>query len=157
MNDEKRERISWTTGGFMIGVALMFDAFQAIGSIIMGVAIAATVGAGAPVGIPIMMIFDWMVATTAGIGFWIWFLLLGVNIRGKRAGALLTNAAISAVIEAVPLLDLLPAITFGVARTIFLVRAEDALHNAGTVSALPKLHPHRPPQAANDNAIRQAA
>ncbi|MBU6323651.1 MAG: hypothetical protein KGI41_03315 [Patescibacteria group bacterium] len=161
MKEEKRERISLVTAGFMTGIALLLDAFQAIVSIAMGVTAAATAGVGATVGVPIMFLTDWMVDMVAGVGFWVWFLLCDVNLNGKNAGAIITNTVLSAVIEAVPLLDVLPGITFGVVRTILLVRAEDALYNesrnSGVARFLNRPHPHRPQQPANDDAMQEAA
>ncbi len=121
MNDKKRERITLITGGFMIGIALLFDGLQMILSIVFGIT---------GVGIPIAMLADWMIGFFAGICFWIWFLLCGVNFNGKKAGSLLASMALGIFLEAVPLLDALPGITFTVARTVILVRIEDALYNA---------------------------
>ncbi len=111
MEEEKKEnavqnRIDPTTGGIMIAVALLFDAMNA------GINLIPLLG----------QVLSVLISLVAYLTFGFWFLKLGVGfVNPKRAASFFG----SALIEAIPLLNILPGITVGVALTILVVQLED--------------------------------
>jgi hypothetical protein len=103
-------RISGITAFFLISTAVLFDAAQFLVAFIPFVDI----------------VLDWLLGAFAACVFGVWFLVLGVNyFQGKKALAKIITMFSSVVIELVPIVDALPAITLGVVTLIFLTWAED--------------------------------
>jgi hypothetical protein len=92
----------------MVAVAIGFDVAQLFldGTLIGSI--------GAPV-------IDFMAATC----FFIWFAVLGVNYSGKNGATKMLISLASFIVELIPIIDALPAITFGVAALIVQTRLED--------------------------------
>lgn len=110
MEEDKPDyRISWIEGGFMIGVALVYDLIQIGLEVIM-------LGFGWTV--------NWVINIYAMLTFWFWFKLKGVSfVNPKRA--LFGSASI--VIKFIPWLDALPTWTALTVTTIVSARTEDFL------------------------------
>jgi hypothetical protein len=67
-----------------------------------------------------------MMSFIAFIGFVLWFALMGVNfIAGRRAGMKMMAAFGTTIVELVPLVQALPAMSMGVAITIIASWLED--------------------------------
>ena len=100
------ERIDKTTGIIMVAVALLFDAANA------GINL-----------IPILgQILGVLVSIVAYCTFGFWFIKRGVGFANpKRAAAFFG----SGLIEAIPILNILPAVTIGVVLTVLMVQLED--------------------------------
>jgi hypothetical protein len=104
----------------MIGLAVFLDVLQFLLFFLNAVPVAGTA---------IAFMGDIFITALAFVIFYlVWFPLLGVGLsKGKPVK--LVNAILSAVIEMLPILDILPGITYGVVSTVILSRAEDAAHN----------------------------
>ena len=98
MADVKPQRIDNIIAGLMIFTALIFD---------------------------VLSIIPWVNIITdiaAILLFGLWFMLLGVGFMNPRR---IATWATAGIIEAIPILSILPGITVGVAATIFMVKLED--------------------------------
>ncbi len=95
---KKEMRIDWITGFLMITTAVFFDLLSLI---------------------PIVNIF---VDVIAALTFGLWFILKNVPLINPRR---LATALIALIIEAVPAISALPAITIGVIIIILTVIVED--------------------------------
>lgn len=92
MEEKKGKGLNNSTIGLMVGVALFFDTLQALLT-------------------PIFM--GWLVMPVAYGTFWLWFKMKGLNFfTMKRAPTL----GIGALLEIIPGIDVIPAITFTVIR-----------------------------------------
>jgi hypothetical protein len=111
-------RIGGVTAGLMIGTAIAFDAVQ-------GLLTLTVVGS----------LLSFLVTIVAGIIFALWFMFNGVSIFGQNAAKKALISLSSFVVELVPLIDALPAITFGVVALIAQARTEDMKKNAQEMSA----------------------
>ncbi|TSC84537.1 MAG: hypothetical protein G01um101417_202 [Parcubacteria group bacterium Gr01-1014_17] len=100
------QRIDSTTGGAMIGVALLFDAVNA------GLNLIPFLG----------QILSVLVSIVAYCTFGFWFLKRGVGFANPKRAVTFFG---SGVIEAIPVLNILPGVTLGVALTIAMVQLED--------------------------------
>lgn len=97
----------------MVSLAVLFDVLQFFASFL-------TVVAG------IGIVLCWFIAIVATISFGLWFKLLGVDyFGGKQAARKALTAISSVVVELMPLIDDLPAITAGVVLMFLFSRAED--------------------------------
>jgi hypothetical protein len=102
-------KISNITAFFMIIVALLFDLLQFLLTIMVITA-------------PLSILVTFFALCIFGV----WFAVLGVNYFSGRKVALKTLSAIgSVIVEMVPLIDGLPAITAGVAGVILGTRLEN--------------------------------
>src|SRR5665213_1877969 len=118
---EKRRRVSNLSAAVMIGLAIFFDLLQFFLFFLNVIPVAGTA---------IAFMGDIFITTLAFIAFYlVWFPLLRVPLSSGKSGKLM-NVIFSAVIEAVPILDVLPGITYGVVSTVILSRIEDAEYNA---------------------------
>lgn len=110
-------RIGTTTAAVMIFFAVLLDAIQFIATflnIIPGLGVAV----------------NWFIAIFAAIAFGLWFTLSGINyFSGKQAARKTLIAFSSVIIELLPIIDALPAITSGVVLMIVVSRIEDAEKN----------------------------
>jgi hypothetical protein len=77
--------------------------------------------------IPIIgQIISLLLGVLAAVFFALWFMLLGVNyFSGKKAGVKLAAVFSSVIVEIIPIVDALPAISFGVLAVIMASRSED--------------------------------
>ena len=99
-------RIDKTTGVVMVAVAVLFDAVNA------GLNLIPLLG----------QVLAVLVSIIAYLTFGFWFLRRGVGfVNPKRAASFFG----SAIIEAIPVLNILPCITVGVALTVLVVQLED--------------------------------
>jgi|GEM_PF-1519150 len=117
---QKDLRVSDLEGAAMIGVACMFDATQGFITLIMLTPLLGLVF------IPIPMLLTIGAFTTFGI----WFGLKGVNYVGGRDAAnklLIVFAAL--VIDLIPYINALPAITGSVVLILMATRIEDTVGN----------------------------
>lgn len=105
---EKKHKIGNVTAGFMILLALIVDGLQ----FILTLAVA-------------LIPFSLLVTFIAGIGFALWFFLLGAY-SGKGAEKKVLTSAVSVVAEFIPVINAVPAITAGVVLNIVLSRLDDA-------------------------------
>jgi len=115
---QKRQRISVPVALLMVALALIFDGLQDL---------ALFVNVIPAVGTVIDFIFSEMIAWLAAIIFFVWFAVLGVNYGGKKAALKLLISLSSFIVELIPLIDALPAITVGVVSLIIITRAEDSV------------------------------
>lgn len=89
---QENKSLNNTTIGLMVGVALFFDTLQALLTFIM---------------------MGWLVTPVAYGTFWLWFKMKGLDFFTlKRAPSM----GVGFFIEMIPGLDVLPSITYNVAR-----------------------------------------
>lgn len=94
-----------------------------------------TFGVSGAIGSAIAIVVPFFISILAFLGFGFFFFFSGVNyFSGKRAALKLIAAFGSLVIELVPLLDALPAITAGVVGIIIASRIEDAVGDVKTIT-----------------------
>lgn len=106
-----KKRVGTIAAFFMLATAITFDALQFFLTFIpfLGVVI------------------NIFITVLAAMIFWLWFLLLGVSyFSGKKMGLKLAAAMGGLIVELVPIIDALPAITVGVTVVIIATRLEDA-------------------------------
>ena len=112
--EEKKPRISAIIAGMMVCMAVLFDALQFFATflnIVPGLGIAVC----------------WFLALFATVAFGVWFALSGVNyFTGKQAARKALVAISTVVVEFIPIIDALSAITSGVVLMILFSRLEDA-------------------------------
>lgn len=112
----EKTRIGNITAGLMIGVALIFDAVQFFLSML------ATIDA---IGWGIVAL-AWFVSYLAFIIFGLWFFVCRINyFTGKQAALRLLSVFSAIVLEMMPLVMNLPAVTAGVVAVIVTSRIED--------------------------------
>ncbi|MEJ0053724.1 MAG: hypothetical protein WDN10_03315 [bacterium] len=117
----KQKRVGVFVAALMCGLAALFDLIQFFLFFLNSIPV---------VGNAVAFIGSWFVAIFAGIVFYlVWFPLLGIKMT-KGKSAKLLNLLGSAVLEATPLLNSLPGVTYGVISTIIISRTEDAAYNA---------------------------
>ncbi len=127
----EKTRIGPLTAGFMVGFALLFDAIQFFLSLL------ATIDA---IGWGIIAL-AWFVSCLAFIIFGLWFFICGINyFTGKQAALRLLSVFSAVVLELMPLVMNLPAVTAGVIAVIVTSRIEDL---AGKGATLQNLSPAR--------------
>ncbi|MDP3402986.1 MAG: hypothetical protein Q8S35_03485 [bacterium] len=105
---EKKHKIGNVTAGFMILLALLVDGLQFILTLVV-----------------VLIPFSLLATFIAGIGFALWFFLLGVY-SGKGAEKKVLTSAVSVIAEFIPVINAIPAITAGVVLNIVLSRLDDA-------------------------------
>jgi len=107
---EIQYRVGSFATGFSIVIALLFDCLQFILNFI-----------------PVMgQVVSWFITFFAFSIFTVFFALLGVNyFSGKKASAKIISFLSSAVIELVPIVNALPAMTLGIIGILVAVRYED--------------------------------
>lgn len=117
---EDRRRVKTFVAVLMGALAGLFDLLQFFVSFLNVIPFA---------GNAIAFASNWFVAVLAyNIFYLVWFPLLKVPVMNGKPGKLI-NVLASAVLEATPLLDALPGITYGVVSTIIYSRVEDAAYN----------------------------
>ena len=110
----KKERIDNTTAFFMTAVALIL--FDAPGGLINLIPVAG-------------QILSDLISLLGFMTMCVWFVLRGVKFfSGENANKTVATGAVSLIIEAVPGLNALPALTFFVVRTILMVKSEDRVN-----------------------------
>jgi len=141
-----KQRISILTAFCMVALALALDAAQDFAIFLNALPV---------IGTAIDVVFSWFIAALAAIIFGVWFALLRVNyFTGKKAATKMLIMFSSVVVELIPFLDALPAITFGVVALIIQTRIEDS---ETLSSVLPGEIRAALPRSANDNEGRLAA
>lgn len=121
-----KQRISIVAAFSLVAVALVFDSTQDLALFLIVLP-----GIGAAFDI----VISWLVSTLAAIVFGVWFAILGVNyFTGKAPAKKLLIVLGCLIVELVPFLDALPAITFGVVALIIQTRLEDEPGNMGTLA-----------------------
>lgn len=113
---QKKQRINIPVAVLLIGTAFLFDAVQ-------DVAFFANVVPG--IGTAVAFIVSEFIAWLAAAVFFIWFSLLGVRYSDKNFALKLLLSMAAFVVELIPLLDILPAITLDVVVLVVLTRIED--------------------------------
>jgi hypothetical protein len=117
---DERRRVKTYVAVLMGALAFLFDALQFFISFLNVIPV---------VGNAIAFASNWFIAAFAySIFYLVWFPLLGVKLTDGKPGKFV-NMLFSAVIEATPLLDALPGITYGVISTVIYSRVEDAIYN----------------------------
>jgi len=112
-----KARIGNVNAGLMVGAALLFDLLQFVFSFFHIIPV---------VGNAVALIVAWYIAAFALVVFGVWFALCGVNyFTGKRSAQKLLTAFSAVIIELVPFVNALPAITGGVIAMIIATRIED--------------------------------
>src|SRR6185437_5296383 len=115
---ERKQRVTAITAIFLVGTALALDLLQDL---------ALFVNVIPALGQALYVAASWFISILAAIVFGIWFAILGVNyFTGKKAAMKVLIAFASLVVELVPFLDALPAITFVVVALIIVTKTEDA-------------------------------
>ena len=108
---QKRNRIPSIVGAFMLGVSLLFDGFQG--------------------GLDIIPFAGWLLADAVGcvglLTMFLWFTFRGVKYGGSAKKTILNFS--TAIIEFVPLLNALPALTLSTAMMIAMTKTEDTAFN----------------------------
>ncbi len=117
-----KERISILNAVSMIGFALFCDGIQGFAVFLNGVPAIGTI---------IDVAFSWIISIFATVVFGVWFAICGVY-GGQNASKKMLIMFSTVVVELVPIIDALPAITFGVVALIIQTRIED-----GGLSNLP--------------------
>ncbi len=142
-NDTVRYRISWTTGGFMIGLAALIDILQ-----FLSVFLNAVPGLGIMVGFYLTLLGYCI--------FSLWFALNNVSFSsGRRAVSKLLTTLTSAVAEFIPFVSALPMTSINVAVVTLLARSEDreeAAEKRGKKEAQMEAYMRRNAQIAAANA-----
>lgn len=77
------------------------------------------------VGFILSALFSWLVTIFSTVIFGLWFFLCGVSYTDRKAATKLLIILSSVVVELIPIIDALPAITFGVVALIIVSRIED--------------------------------
>lgn len=113
---------------FMVMVAVSFDLIQFIATFFHVLNVFDVVPVlGWAIGFfgsALAFIIPWFIGIFSQMIFYMWFLLLGANTDRNFATRFFIYAG-TIVVELVPIIDMLPAITFGVVALILLSRAED--------------------------------
>jgi hypothetical protein len=139
----QKQTIGMIVAVLMVMLALLFDAAQFLATFLH---ILPVVGNAAAV------VFAWFITILATSIFAVWFALHDISYAsGRGAGRRMLIALSAVVIELIPIIDALPAITIGVIGIIIESRIQDAQK-----AIAPKARPIRsrytpPPVAANDN------
>ena len=105
---EKKHKIGNVTAIFMVLLALIADGLQFLLTL-------------AVILIPLSLLLTFL----CGIGFALWFFLLGAY-SGKGAEKKVLTSLVSVVAEIIPVINAVPAITAGVVINIVLSRMDDA-------------------------------
>ncbi len=112
-----KQRINTMVATSMVAVALCLDGLQTLMFFLNGIPAVGTV---------IDFVVSTFISFTAAAIFGIWFALLGVKyFSGKNAAKKTLIVMSSFIVELIPLIDALPAITFGVVAVIVQTYAED--------------------------------
>lgn len=139
---KKKPRVGIITAWLMITAALVCDILQVA---LASFAAISTLGA-------IFIPFSWALSFSAFVSFWLWFMLLGVNYLDRNASARVLTMVLAFAVEWVPVLNLIPAITLGVAAVIFTSRHAD--QRSGLFA---KAHKRYAAMDAEKRALREAA
>jgi hypothetical protein len=114
----KTQRISVLTAVFMVAVAIGLDAAQDLALFLNALPV---------IGTAMDIVVSWFIGALAAIVFGVWFALLRVSyFTGKKAATKMLIMFSSVVVELIPFVDALPAITFGVVALIIQTRIEDS-------------------------------
>lgn len=106
-----RYRISWVSGGIILGIAAVADLLQIILALTVFLAILGDV-----------------VTFIAGAIIWLFLMFNGVSfLRGKKSTGRFIWFFVTAVIELIPVLDALPTLSFDTWYNIISSRSEDRL------------------------------
>lgn len=139
---ENKRTIGNVTAGIMIAFALIADGLQFLFTLSV-------------VLIPLSLLLTFFTST----GFILWFFILGAY-RGKGAEKRVLISAISSIIELVPIINAIPAVTAGVIVNIVLSRAKDLEKRIGTdpkkAAALARLRKMQAARAARTSIGRES-
>ncbi len=110
-------RITKTTGGLMMSVALVIDGVQLLVGLLHFIP---------AIGNAIAAIINIIISFFAAGLFLLWFRIKGVKvIFGKKMGSKMTSTIVSLVVEMIPLIKLLPGWTFWVWRMLVISRVQE--------------------------------
>ena len=104
---KKKQRINAVTAGFMITVALLYDGVQF-----------------ALVWIGIGFLVNWLISVCAWLTFFFWFKSKGVSYAKPKN---VLTAGVALLLEIIPVLNALPALTLSVLALIVITKSEDTL------------------------------
>jgi hypothetical protein len=104
----KKHTIGNVTAGLMIGTALLIDGAQFLLTLSV-----------------VLLPVSEFLAVAAAVMFFLWFLILGAY-TGKKSWQRMMTTGLAAVIELVPVIGALPAVTGGVVGVIVQTRITDA-------------------------------
>lgn len=143
MEKEKKHTVGNVAAGFMIALALIVDAIQFFLTLTL-----------------LLMPLAIFLSILSTIIFFLWFLLLGAY-SGTGAWKRMCTSGMAAVIELVPFIGGLPAVTGGVVGIIVQTRIRDARRALGkkvtprTVEATARLQRMKAAQAKRADAARE--
>lgn len=122
-----------TTATLMIGTALFFDVLMGLINFI-----------------PFLgQILSSMVGIFAGLTFWLWFRMSGIKFTFKKSATLGAGFAISLI----PVLNMLPALTFAVTRVVLDSKMKKAVASSGAG----RVAGHIGPKAGDKRSLKKAA
>lgn len=101
-------KVGNVTAGAMVAVAVVIDILQGLLTLTV---------LGSVVSLFISLI--------AGFGFWLWFAILGVSYLSKGAGKKIALSAATFVIELIPFVNAIPAMTVSVLGIIIIERQNE--------------------------------
>jgi hypothetical protein len=102
---EQEKELPNGTAILMIGTAILLDCIQALTGLV-----------------PIIgQIIGWLVDAVALFGFWLWFKMHGISFSKKKRGLTL---GIGALVELIPLINILPAWTLAVVRLVLTTKTK---------------------------------
>ena len=107
----ERHRIGKLEGVSMVSIALLFDGLQALFTFLL-----------------IGLLVNWIFTFLAWLLFYIWFRINDVGFFDTGVRKLITLFA-SVLIELIPGVNAIPAITLGLVILLIIVNSEDALYN----------------------------
>jgi len=110
-------RITKTTGGLMMSVALVIDGIQLLVGLLHFIP---------AIGNAIAAIINIIISFFAAGLFLLWFRIKGVKvIFGKKMGTKMASTIVSLIIEMIPVVKLLPGWTFWVWRMLVISRVQE--------------------------------
>ncbi len=115
MLSDENKRIGNIQAGFMMAIALLADAIQALTKLLWLIPFAGALAA---------LVVGWSVTICAIPGFWLWFRLNEIKMIDKAGGKVLVYAA-GSLSEVIPIINAIPGWTFSITATIIISRRED--------------------------------
>ncbi len=119
MLSDENKRIGNIQAGFMMAIAVLADAIQALTKLLALIPFAGWLAA---------LVVGWSVTICAIPGFWLWFRLNEIKMIDKAGGKVVRKVLVKLsgpLIETIPLINALPGWTFSVTATIIMSRIDD--------------------------------
>lgn len=113
-NEPKEQRIGILSAVLMTVTALLFDGMQIFSTFVLNFVVPGSGFVGAE-----------FVSFISVVAFGIWFGVKGVSYFDRNGAMKVIIMLTSVIVELVPIIDAIPAITFGVVSLILITRAED--------------------------------